>query len=343
MTLAVAAIHTTLAAPDEGATVPAWVHLIPAGKFGGVDGRGPYLLDDAQGVIEASMAAADGRLPIDENHSTDRAAPEGRPAPALGWIVELQARADGIWGRVEWTTNGEQMVADRAYRGVSPVFLHTRAGVVRQLLRAALTNTPNLTDLHTLHTQQGYMMDLTVLRAALGLPETADEAAITAAIAERDAAIAGHAAEIRAIVAAAGLDEALQGDALITALQAARATPPAALTALQAQLTELRTERARERAEMFVDGAIRAGKPIVANRDRLIAAHMADAAGTEALVNAMPSINAGGQVVRPGGGGEGEEPDALAVEMAAKTGFDPKKIAAHRAQLRGEREERGAV
>jgi phage I-like protein len=319
------------------------VHLIPAGKFGGVDGRGPYVLDDAQGVIEASMAAGGGRLPIDENHSTDRAAPEGRPAPALGWIVEMQARADGIWGRVEWTANGEQMVAGRAYRGVSPVFLHTRAGVVRQLLRAALTNTPNLTDLHTLHTQQGYMMDPTALRAALGLPETADEAAILAAVAERDAAIASHAAESRAIAAAAGLDETLRGEALITALQAARSTPPAALTALQADLTALRTERARERAEAYVDGAIRAGKPIAPVRAQMIAQHMADAAATEAMIGAMPSINAGGQVVRPGGGGEGEEPDSLTVEMAAKTGLDPQKIAAHRAQLRGEREERGAA
>lgn len=343
MTLAISAIHAELPAPVEGAVAPEWVHLIPAGTFKGVDGRGPYRLTDPQGVIRASMAA--GKLPIDVNHSTDLAAPRGEDAPAVAWIVEMQARADGLWGRVDWNESGLALMADRAYRGISPVYQYSKAGVVLRVLRAALTNVPNLAQLKTLHSQ-GNMMDPKVIRAALGLPETATDEEVLAAIgtnAAAGAAVAAHAEETRAIARAAGLDEALQDEALVTALQAARANPAPELVAMQTQLTELRTERARDRAEAFVDGAIRAGKPIVPNRDRLIAAHMAAPADTEALVNAMPSISAGGQVVRHAeGDGDGDEPDALTVEMARKTGMDPKKVAAHRAELRKQREERAA-
>lgn len=49
-------------------------------------------------TIRASMAA--GKLPVDECHATDKAAPDGRQAPARGWIVQMEVRADGLWGRV---------------------------------------------------------------------------------------------------------------------------------------------------------------------------------------------------------------------------------------------------
>lgn len=343
MTLALSAIHTALPEPAEGAAAPEWLHLIPAGTFSGSDGRGPYRLADPAAVIRASMAA--GKLPLDVNHSTDLAAPRGEGAPAVGWIVELQARPDGLWGRVEWNESGLALMADRAYRGISPVFEHSKAKpwLVTRVLRAALTNVPNLTQLKTLHSTQGNTMDLTALRAALGLPETADEAAILAAITGQAATIASHGQQLAAIATAAGVSAETSGEALVTAIQAARAAPPSELVAMQAQLTELRTARARDKAEAFIDGAIRAGKPIVANRERLIASHMADPEGAEALVNAMPSINAGGQVVRHAAGdNDGDEPDALTVEMARKTGMDPKKVAAHRAELRKQREERAA-
>lgn len=55
----------------------------------------PYRVLNAEDVIAESMASPRG-IPIDENHATDLAAPLGGPAPARGWIVELQARADGI-------------------------------------------------------------------------------------------------------------------------------------------------------------------------------------------------------------------------------------------------------
>jgi phage I-like protein len=131
--------------------IPEWLHLLPSGTIKTADGRGPYRVQDAKALMSASMAG--GKLVLDENHATDLAAPKGLPAPARGWIVELQQRLDGIWGRVEWTPEGRRMMGDRQYRGVSPVIQHNLAGTVGAIVRASLTNTPNFTGLVSLHSE----------------------------------------------------------------------------------------------------------------------------------------------------------------------------------------------
>jgi phage I-like protein len=50
----VSSLHFTLA----GNGAPEWVHLVPAGRFSGVDGRGPYTLADPAAVIAASLPPA---------------------------------------------------------------------------------------------------------------------------------------------------------------------------------------------------------------------------------------------------------------------------------------------
>ncbi|QRY97257.1 hypothetical protein JT366_08575 [Sphingomonas paucimobilis] len=87
--------------------VPEWVHLLPAGPVRTADGRGPYRVNDIHSIVSASMAG--GKLVLDECHATDLAAPRGESAPARGWIVELQARADGVWGKVDWTPEGARL------------------------------------------------------------------------------------------------------------------------------------------------------------------------------------------------------------------------------------------
>src|SRR5690606_11059898 len=94
-------------------TPPEFIHLLPAGEIATGDNRGPFRVKNAAEVIAASLQAGD-RLVLDENHSTDLAAPKGLPAPAMGWIVALESRADGIWGKVEWTAEGQRLVTGRA-------------------------------------------------------------------------------------------------------------------------------------------------------------------------------------------------------------------------------------
>lgn len=320
----------TVVLSGEGA--PEWVHLLPAGTFKGQDGRGPYTLKDADAVIASSMKP--GKFPLDENHATDHAVDTGQPSPARGWVMEMQARDDGLWGRVEWTGSGTALMNDKAYAGLSPVFEHAADGTVLRVLRAALTNTPNLT-LTSLNSREN-PVDLAALRAALGLPETADEAACLAAVTANRQAIALHTAQIAAITSAAGLAAGLAPDAIVTALQTQRQTASstetmaATITSLQTQLATIQAATAKDKAVAFVDGAIKAGKPINPTRDYWIARHQQAPAETEAAINGLPSIT-GTQVVthtaNPEGGGEQPTPEQT--KVAQMMGLDPKKLAKH--------------
>lgn len=175
----------TLAAAADGRREQA-VQLLPAGGFSGRDGRGPWRLEDAAAVIEATRRYAGAvKMPVDYDHAIDLAAPKGQPAPAAGWLKGLQARADGIFGLVEWTARAAEMIRAKEYRYLSPVFQHDREGRIKRILRAALTNNPNL-ELTALAAAEGVPMDLSSeLRQLLALPEDADEAAILASVGER--------------------------------------------------------------------------------------------------------------------------------------------------------------
>jgi phage I-like protein len=83
-------------------------------------------------------------LPIDFDHAIDLGAPQGQPAPAAGWIKELRQVNGVIQGRVEWTAAGAKALAAKLYRYISPVFEFSDDGTVQRLLRAAVTNNPNL-------------------------------------------------------------------------------------------------------------------------------------------------------------------------------------------------------
>ena len=123
---------------------PEWVQLMPAGELIARDGR-RWRIENAAGVVEASRRRAGATdLVFDYGHQTDYAKENGQPAPAAGWIKDLQARAGAIWGRVEWTQKAAAAIGAREFRYVSPTFQHTRAGVVTEVVRAALTNHPAL-------------------------------------------------------------------------------------------------------------------------------------------------------------------------------------------------------
>lgn len=309
------------ALPEAGAdAVPEWVHLVPVGEFRGGDGRGPYRVEDPAAVARISMQA--GRLPIDENHATDLAAPRGEPAPARGWIVEMQAREDGVWGRVEWTAAGRALVADRAYRGISPAMAVSKTGGrVRSVLRASLTNVPNLSQLATLHHRQEPDVDLKKLRAALGLADDADEAAILTAAEAGRTAVTTHAEQLQRIAAAAGVEQPAEAgaDAIVTALQARGGDDGAALrqtvTELQAEVTQLRGAQALARATEVVDSAIRDGKPIPkALRSHYIERHCKDPSGVETELAGLPSLHSGGLTARPSEAAGGADATEIALQ-----------------------------
>lgn len=286
--------------PDS-AEPPEWVHLLPAvqGEIETYDGRGPYRVADMAAVIAASMQSERG-MPIDENHATDTAMANGAAAPARGWITELQARADGLWGKVKWTRAGAELLADRAYRGISPVFNHLADKTITRVLRASLTNKPNLKGLVALNEETS--MNMKAIAGALGLGEDADEAAIIAAIGQlkTGTALQSSLTEIGAALGVEGGDPAAvlaaakaakTGETVNTALQAE-------VTSLAGQLKALRDATARDKATAFVDGAIQQGRAgVKPQRDRFIAMHMEDPAGTETLIAGLPALGGDGKPV----------------------------------------------
>lgn len=285
---------------------PEWVHLVPAGEIRTGDGRGPYSVENMQQLIAQSLGNGE-RLVLDENHATDLAAPKGLPAPAAGWIAELQARADGLWGRVEWTADGGKLVAGRAYRGISPALLISKAGKVLKVLRASLVNQPNLKGLVALHQEQ--TMDLLKkLAAKLGLADGVAEDAVLAALDKQSGTVTALQAQLGAVAKAAGVAENATGEVILNAIGtlAGRGGDASAIVSLQAELTTVTTELntlkqdgAKSRAETFVDGAIKLGrvgvKPL---RDHYVSRHMTDAAAVEKEIGALPVLN-GQSVVDP--------------------------------------------
>lgn len=139
-----------LPAPASG-NAPDWIQVFPSGTFSGRDGRGPYTCDPAAVVARTREHNGPVDIPVDYDHQLEHTAMNGRPAIAAGWITELEARADGVWGRVEWTDKGKAHVAAREYRYVSPVYYYQQdTGDIQAIESVALTNVPNLTGLKAL-------------------------------------------------------------------------------------------------------------------------------------------------------------------------------------------------
>lgn len=294
--------------PAKAGGAPEWIHLLPSGKITTGDTRGPYLISSAQAIIDASFAKND-KLPIDENHAIDLAAPKGASSPARGWITEMEIREDGIWGKVEWTDAGRDLVATHAYRGISPVITHTATNTLTSILRASLTNDPNLKGLVSLHSQQqetdmNFMQRMAKL---LGLAEDATEddiaTALTAKIkpAEDDASSTALQSQMSEIGTVLGVDGG-DSTAILAAVKAAKSTGSDELVALQATITELgktvtalQSSNATDKATAFVDNAIKAKRVgVKPQRDIFIAMHAQDPTRTETLINSLPALDASG-------------------------------------------------
>ncbi|MQX38544.1 hypothetical protein GHC57_18705, partial [Roseospira navarrensis] len=181
--------HHLVALNASADTVPSDIHLLPRGVFKGRDGRGPYRMPDPAKVIAATQAHQKGaKLPVDFDHQLEYQR-DGDTVRAAGWIDGLRADDDGLFGRVEWTPAAARMIADREYRYVSPVFLHSRAGDILRLCSVSLTNKPNL-DLIALNTERRPMSSpdpqdlLRPLRDQLGLLQDAEPVAVMAALSD---------------------------------------------------------------------------------------------------------------------------------------------------------------
>lgn len=278
-----------------------WIMLLPAGSFSGRDGRGPYSVDSMDGmrrVIEATVQrAGTTELVVDYDHQTQFSAVPGvgGMAPAAGWIKQVEARPDGIYGLITWTEKAAQAIRAGEYRYISPVYHHDKTGKVLRLISAGLTNVPNLDLAAVAASAQQTQQDTTMksIALALGLPEDADENAILTAI---NSVLTGNAA----IAAAAGLAGTAKPQEIVTAINSVRTAtaaidpakyvPIEQVTALQSDLTSLRAAIEGDQAATAVNSAISEGRLAPALKDWGLAYHKKDAAGFKAFIDASPVL-----------------------------------------------------
>ncbi|KAA0683348.1 phage protease [Roseomonas genomospecies 6] len=303
----------TTALPTDGAA-PEWVQLLPVGRFQPNDGRAGWVLRDVSKVVAASLAAAPkGILAIDYDHAADLAAPKGGMAPAAGWIKELSARADGIWGRVEWTKAGASAIADKEYRFISPSFLHTKDGIVTRIVGAGLTNRPALPGLPALASFQGSTMDpiLVAVLEALGLPKTADQAAVIDAITKlKDGSVTATAAAVP---------------------DPARYVPRAMYDEATMALASVRSNLTDEQTVAKVEAAIRDGKLTPAQRDWGLAICRQNPASFDEFSRTAPAVFANlSRELLPGarwGGGSSNKLTENQLALCASMNLDPSDYA----------------
>ncbi|WP_420555187.1 phage protease [Neptuniibacter marinus] len=192
-----------------------WCHLLPAGHFSAVDGR-PFDVPGGQWVINADIASrliqyaknSANDLVIDYEHQTLNKDHNGQPAPASGWIKDMEWReGSGLWIKPQWTSRAKEFIKGEEYRFLSAVFPYDQhTGEPLYIHSAALTNragVDGLQDLEALsanilnqHPQETPPMNKAMLKllAKLGIElnegEQMTEAQEAAALSAVDTALA---------------------------------------------------------------------------------------------------------------------------------------------------------
>lgn len=161
------------ATPGEQET---WIKLMPVGTFETRDGRTFHCSPE---VVINRFNADNIPLPVDLDHETARSRKGGDTAPAYGWIEELKAESDGIYGRVNWLAEGKKVLAAKTHRFISPALETDGYNNITWLHSAGLVAAPALSmpavaSAMPQSTPKGTTeMELKTIAAALGLADTA--------------------------------------------------------------------------------------------------------------------------------------------------------------------------
>lgn len=110
------------------------VKVSPVGNTVGLDGRG-FAIDGELVVNEIKRVGM--HIPLDENHNFGK---------AVGWFDKdsFEVREDGIYASLELNTIGKDLVENKVYRYMSPVYVMGANGMVIGLDCVGLVNRPNL-------------------------------------------------------------------------------------------------------------------------------------------------------------------------------------------------------
>lgn len=137
-----------------------WFQLVPKGSFPISRKEGDQVKTYLQVVDDQSVAAIVAaftnrraakpgfRMLVDFEHFSHDTA---KSSAAACWVTDLQARADGVWAKGEWSDDGEAAIKNRRYRFLSPVWFPRQTQRIDatsfrpiEVNDAGLTNKPNL-------------------------------------------------------------------------------------------------------------------------------------------------------------------------------------------------------
>ncbi len=258
------------------------IQLIPQdanGRVEGIDGRA-WLMDADAIIANAQKSKTD--FAIDYNHASLDARKTGAAAPAAGWVVHtsLQARADGIYGTVEWTPPAINHLQDREFRYTSPVFTYDpKTNKMLAYKGSGLTHYPNLGNLKPVvnaqaNTEENGMDEIIEeIREALNLPTASNAAEIKIELdklfgrvgtlaANSEASLTDQIGMIETALttAQAKADKATAAVAANSKLDTTQFVPRAEFDRVDAELKAVVTTQENARVETAVNAALEAGK-----------------------------------------------------------------------------------
>lgn len=322
-------------APDE-------IQLIPFGVHNTLK-YGKIVVDDES--LNSIMAFRKTREPNDEliDYEHQSFAEPPQEAPASGWIKKLINKGkDGIWAAVEWTDKARSRIEAKEYRYFSPVTITRKTdGVVLGLLGGGLTNLPNIIGIKPLTNKASIQthkegQSMKALAALLGLPETATEDEIMAAVKKLIETASGGGAAVaanRAVTAALGLAEGAGQSELVGTVMAMKQTH-SQFEALQTETLRLRTENAERTATELVTNAMKPDdkgmvKILPAQKDWATAYAKKDPEGFGVYVNKTPGTLLTGSVAGADKGGGAQQLDETVMQVCKAFGNDPEAVKKH--------------
>lgn len=292
------------ALPSGGASAPEWVTIFPQlGAIACRDGRKFEV--GGQALLDAFKADAID-LPVDISHATDVKAPKGERADAVGWVKELKLEGAALLGRVEWTAEGAQLIAEKKYRYTSPSFWH-EGGRATGLRAVSLVNSPALGNQPALASVQQDLNpenSMKTIATALGLSADANEAACLATLNEKLAN---------------------------SVPKSVHETAVASLAAATAELDAIRKAARDARVGALVEGALKDKKALPAEKDHFVALCATD----EGLAAVEKLLAARGVQLPVSGLDERKAPQDSDVRSAAQLAAQAGKLVAD-ARARGE-------
>lgn len=124
------------------------VNVSPAGTFYGSDAEGnaipENLTEESLQRLADNLNASNEQILVDADHASCRAGID-KDTSACGWLEKFFVKPlKGLWAKLKLTNKGRDLVENRVYRFLSPVFRLDKNGEPIELHSAALTNCPAL-------------------------------------------------------------------------------------------------------------------------------------------------------------------------------------------------------